>query len=433
VTEVKHESIIPSKKIVTAVKKKVKAESSRKGEPAFFMTDEMRRLSTPWSIASIRANQIDSASLPPGVILDAAAGSGLQLIAFSSLLKRPALGIELEEQTANFCAANMSINSDGEIQRSLDRVLIGDGRLADSAISAFWSSLREGGTRAHPPIAMLHIDPARPMDAQNHSIEEMRPDIKAVLKSWSSHLQVGSKGPAVLLDLSPRLDSVQRAMIDGILESIFPGVSRTWEWLSRGGGRVDRLSVWVGSLSSENERRCIRVGRKNVMASIEGEGSGASSTTFNSALEIPIGAYLTIVDPALIESGLQDSWLNSAIPKGVGSSWVRTDGRRPLLIHTDKISKEENVRGFVVSTGKIVQHRLSPPELHTIDQVASSIAKKGIGKITLRCSLDPEIHPTLQRRISKELKGAGGQNGFMVDLDVHRRSGSRKLFIVCKE
>ncbi len=428
-----HLAIVPSKKVVASAKKTVKPRSARKGEPSFFMSDEMRRLSTPWSVASIRASQIDPTSLPAGVILDAAAGSGVQLIAFSNLLSRPALGIELDEGIAKLCAANMHLNSDGEVQRTLDRVLVGDGCEADSAIGKYWASLRESGTRAHPPVAMLHIDPERPRDAQNHSIDEMRPDLKSLLKSWSGLLQVGPKGPAILLDLSPRLDTVQRAMVDGIIETTFPGCHRTWEWLSRGGGRVDRLSVWIGSISSEATRRCIRVGTKKVMSVIEGEPSGATVESFNSALEVPKGAFITIVDPALIECGLQNSWLRKAVVKGTGYSWIRTEGRRPLLIHTDDISKEDEVRGFVVATGKIVHQRLSAPELHTLDQVASSVAKKGIGKITLRCNLDPDIHPTLQRRISRELKGVDGGKGFMVDMELQRPNGPQKLYIVCKE
>ena len=428
-----HAAIVPSKRLVSNAKRKGKPEAARKGEPEFFMSDGMRRLSTPWSVASIRANQIDPMTLPAGVILDAAAGSGIQLIAFSKILKRPALAVEIDSDVAKLCAANMHLNSEGEVQRSLDRVLVGDGCSAESAISTYWSSLREAGTRAHPPIAMLHIDPARPRDAQNHSLDEMEPDIKSVLKGWSSHLQTGPKGPAVLLDLSPRLDSVQRAMVDGILETTFPGASWTWEWLSRGGGRVDRLSVWVGSLSSSSPNRCIRVGRKKVISSIEGKGSGANSTSFGSVMEIPRGAYLTIVDPVLIESGLQNSWHRKAISSGAGSSWVRTEGRRPMLIHTDEIADDDEVLGFVVATGKIVQHRLSPPELNTIDQVASSVAKRGISNITLRCSLDPEIHPTLQRRITRELKGTEGKKGFMVDMDIERPMGTQKLFVVCKE
>ena len=428
-----HVAIVPSKRGVTYAKRKIKPESSRKGEPEFFMDDGMRRLSTPWSVASIRASQIDPLSLPAGVILDAAAGSGVQLIAFSKILKRPALGIELDGDVAKLCAANMQLNSEGEVQRSLDRVIVGDGGSADSAIASYWASLRDAGTRAHPPIAMLHLDPARPRDAQNHSLEEMEPDIKTVLKAWSSHLQIGPKGPAILLDLSPRLDTVQRAMVDGILETTFPGAAWTWEWLSRGGGRVDRLSVWIGSISSGVSNRCIRVGRKNIIASIEGESSGAVESSFNSVLEIPRGAYLTIVDPVLIESGLQNSWHDKAVGGGSGSSWIRIEGRRPMLIHTDELSDNEEVRGFVVATGKIVQHRLSAPELHTVDQVASSVAKNGISNITLRCSLDPEIHPTLQRRITRELKGAQGSKGFMADLDVQRPTGTQKVYVVCKE
>ena len=431
--EEEHKPIVPSKRGLTYAKRKFEPKSARKGEPEFFMDEGMRRLSTPWSVASIRAGQIDPLSLPAGVILDAAAGSGIQLIAFSKILKRPALGIELDEDVAKLCAANMQLSSEGEVQRSLDRVLVGDGGSAESAMTCYWTSLRDAGTRAHPPVAMLHLDPARPRDAQNHSLEEMEPDIKTVLKSWSSHLQNGPNGPAVLLDLSPRLDAVQRAMVDGILETTFPGSSWTWEWLSRGGGRVDRLSVWVGSLSSSSSNRCMRVGRKNIIASIEGDSSGAVESSFNSVMEIPRGAHLTIVDPVLIESGLQNSWHDMAVGSGSGSSWVRIEGRRPMLIHTDELSGDDEVRGFVVATGKIVQHRLSAPELHTIDQVAASVAKKRISNLTLRCSLDPEIHPTLQRRITKELKGTEGTKGFMVDLDVVRPTGNHKVYVVCKE
>ena len=70
----------------------------------------MKRLSTPWSVASIRARQIDPMALPAGIILDAAAGSGIQLIAFSKILKRPALGVEIDQDVAKLCAANMFLN-----------------------------------------------------------------------------------------------------------------------------------------------------------------------------------------------------------------------------------------------------------------------------------------------------------------------------------
>ena len=169
-----HYALNPSSDIVKRASKVAKAKSARKGEPKFHMTEDMRRLSTPWSVAQIRAEQIEAADLPAGVILDAAAGSGVQLIAFTTRLKRPGLAIEVDPNVGLLCAANMHISGGEEdLQRTMDRVLIGDGTDAEDAIVSYWNSLREAGTRAHPPIGMLHLDPARPKDAQRHDIDEM--------------------------------------------------------------------------------------------------------------------------------------------------------------------------------------------------------------------------------------------------------------------
>lgn len=428
----KHIALIPSGKIVEEASKRNEARSMRKGEPILHMTEDMRRLSTPWSISIMRAKQIEGLDLPAGVILDAAAGSGAQLIALATELKRPALGVELDGNIAVLCAANMHIASDGEeIQRTLDRVIIGDGSDAEGAITAYWNSLRDSGTRAYPPIAMLHLDPARPRDAQNHHIDEMKPSLTSVLKSWNEYLQNGPSGPAVLLDLSPRLGDDQQAIVEAIVETIFPGIPRTWEWLSQGGGRVDRLSLWIGSISSKEARRCIRMGKKNILGKIEGDKMGSQVQSLSKPP--PFGAFISIIDPALIQSGLQEEWLAKAVKQDSGHSWLRIEGRRPLLIHTEPLNNSEEIGGFVVSTGEVVQHRLTPPELHSIEQVASAASRNDIGKITLRCTLDPEIQPTLQRRLDKALRDIGGSKSFMIDVDLERGSGSHKLYIICKE
>lgn len=430
--ENKHTALIPSAQIAEEAGKRTEIKKVRKGEPPLHMTDDMRRLSTPWSISIVRAKQIDSSDLPAGVVLDAAAGSGAQLIALATELKRPALGIELDGNIAVLCAANMHVASDKEeVQRALDRVIIGDGSDAEGAITAYWNSLRKSGVRAHPPVAMLHLDPARPRDAQNHHINEMQPSLESVLNSWNEYLQTGPRGPAVLLDLSPRLGDDQQAMVETMVENIFPGSPKTWEWLSQGGGRVDRLSLWIGSISSEEKRRCIRMGRKNILAKIEGER--ADSHIESLTRPPPFGAFISIIDPALIQSGLQEKWLTKVLKPNSGHSWLRLDGRRPLLIHTDPLVENDEIEGFIVSTGEIVQHRLTPPELHSIDQVASAASRNDIGKITLRCSIDPELQPTIQRRLDKALKDVDGAKSFMVDIDLERGNGSHKLYIICKE
>ena len=428
----RHTALNPSAQIVKEARKRAKAKPVRRGEPSFHMTEDMRRLSTPWFVALSRADRIDPNVLPAGVILDAAAGSGLQLVAYSQVLKRPSLGIEMDGNVAVLCAANMHINSEeGDLQRSMDRVVIGDGSDAEGAITEYWNSLREAGTRAHPPVAMLHLDPARPSDAQRHDVDEMAPSLSSVLQGWADHLQSGPRGPAMLLDLSPRLDEMQQSVVESIVQTTFPGVSSTWEWLSQGGGRVDRLSLWVGALASSEVHRCVRMGTKHVIASIE--GSPSISDTVEMSKPPPYGAHMTIVDPALVQSGLQEVWLERALREDSGHSWLRLEGRRPLLIHTDPLIMSEDVEGFVVATGEIVQHRLRPPELHTIDQVAASMARNGIGKVTLRCNLDPDVHPTLQRRLDRELREIDGARGFMVDIEIERDSGDQVLYVVCRE
>ena len=427
-----HYALNPSSDIVKRASKVAKAKSARKGEPKFHMTEDMRRLSTPWSVAQIRAEQIEAADLPAGVILDAAAGSGVQLIAFTTRLKRPGLAIEVDPNVGLLCAANMHISGGEEdLQRTMDRVLIGDGTDAEDAIVSYWNSLREAGPRAHPPIGMLHLDPARPKDAQRHEIDEMEPALAPLLKSWANHLETGPRGPAILLDLSPRLNEEQRSLVDAVIETSFPGIARTWEYLSQGGGRIDRLSVWIGSLSSKEPSRCVRMGKKNIMATIEGRVAKSELVSMSSPP--PFGAYLTIVDPALVQSGLHEAWLDRALPKSAGHSWLRLDGRRPLLISTDPLTRDDEIDAFVIASGEIVQHRLTPPELHTIEQTAAAAARNEVGKVTLRCSLDPDLHPTLQRRLDKAMKEFEGARGFIVDLELERGSGSHTLYIVCKE
>ena len=427
-----HVSVKPSESVSKEAEKRVESTSGRKGEPEFHLTEQMRRLSTPWGIALARARQIDPGSLGPGIILDAAVGSGLQLIAYSSVLKRPSLGVEIDGNVAVLCAANMfSVAGKDDIQRSMDRVVIGDSTDSVGVMNEFWSSLRESGTRAHPPVAMLHLDPARPRDAQKHHIDEMEPPIESVLSSWKQYLELGPRGPCIILDLSPRLDIEQRSMIDEIVEKLFPGCGRTWEWMSRGGGRVDRLSLWIGSLSSGEARRCIRMGTKKIMSQIEGGGDEVKAIRLLDPP--PFESWITIVDPVVLESGLQHEWISRAIPDGSGYSWIRTDGRRPLLIHTEPINEDDDVRGFVVSTGQVVQHRLSPPEDHTISQIASSLARLEIGSLTLRCSLDPDMHPKLQRRLHKAMREIEGSRSFMVDIELSRDTGNYTMFVVCRE
>jgi hypothetical protein len=47
--------------------------------------------------------------------------------------------------------------------------------------------------------------------------------------------------------------------------------------------------------------------------------------------------------------------------------------------------------------------------------------------------LDPEIQPTLQRRLDKALRDVVGEKSYMIDVDLERGAGSHKLYVICKE
>ena len=96
-SDLTHVDLVPSEKIVKEAGNIIKSKSNKKGEPSFFMNEDMQKLSTPWNISNIRSSQINPNDLPAGVILDAAAGSGMQLIALTKGLRRPALGIEIDK------------------------------------------------------------------------------------------------------------------------------------------------------------------------------------------------------------------------------------------------------------------------------------------------------------------------------------------------
>lgn len=370
---------------------------------ALHATAEMRRLATPWTVALARAGLLQGVELGPGILLDPACGSGTQLAALCHVLGRPGLGIELAGAVAPMAAVNLenaAAWSEGT-WGAASRVVWGDGIASAVVREAHAASL--GAT---PPIALLHVDPARPADAQRHTLEEMQPALDLLLEAWAPHL---GQTPALILDLSPRLSDAQRVEVEGIVDSLWPGIERTWQWMTQGRGRIDRLSLWVGGVAIEADARLLRLDRHGGLTAITGASRPSAGDASPEA-----GQHLSIVDPSLIASGLAEAWC-----EGVGGGdWAVLKGRRPILLSEAAPQADEMHAGFLAASGEIV-HLAPAVDLDEIEEWVEAALAHDLSSLQLRCTLDPEMQPRMQSALDRALRKAEatGARGFVVDID----------------
>ena len=191
----------------------------------FYHANEGRPLATPWQVAALRASMVARSGLPDGWVLDCACGSGIQLAAYGTALKRPVLGVELAEERARASAVNVRSMAEHSRAGSEDwyltsRIVSGDGTDAEGVLQSLKGPLTT--------VAFLHLDPARPRNSRTHALEEMQPPLHSVLAAWAPHFAKADAGPAVLLDLSPRLTTSQRAEVEAMVDATWPGIARTW-------------------------------------------------------------------------------------------------------------------------------------------------------------------------------------------------------------
>ncbi len=391
------------------------AESTASGEteadgPTLHSTKEMRRLATPWNVSMARAELVDSGELPPGIILDPACGSAMQLAAFCAKLNRPGLGVELSGAVAPLASVNLVRTAEwsgGEWGHS-SRILWGNGIDSAQVISTYRNHVGQA-----QPIALLHVDPARPADAQNHTLDEMQPRLDELLHAWAPHM---TRNPGLILDLSPRLSDNQRAEVDAIVSDIWPKVPTTWQWMTQGRGRIDRLSLWVGSVALQDSHRLLRLTVDGKMATISGSYSTISAVN---SFSPEVGLFLTITYPSLIASGLANSWQEIAVTEGY-SNWVEITGRRPTMISETVLSSDYLVRQFVQVSGQIVGCS-NEVSLESIDNLAKRAYSAGLTSVKIRCRIPPEVQPKMQSSLDKLLKnlrdGEDFSPGFLAEVN----------------
>ena len=371
----------------------------------------LKQLSTPWKIALERANRIKNINLNDGLILDLACGSGIQLAAYSYQLRRPCVGIEINSERAEIAKKSLNLILENDLFNEC-KIIIGD-------------SLKKSEIKLDKNIrfSLIHLDPARPTDIQSHTISEMQPPPIKTLEIWKDML---IENGGIILDLSPRLSKKQCEELERELNRVFPKYKQTWEWSSQGRGRVDRLSVWLGSVASKNNlSRYVRNHPKDIENSIIVESNKLSWNENNFELkeiDVKINDYISIIDAALISSGLEDEWLKSEEFEGV---WLRKKGRRPLFLHSNEIKKNNKGKNLIFESGivrSIIEHRIE----EGVEPLIEIGNKLGFKKLTLRMKIAPELQPILQSELDKKLVDLGDV-GFVIKLPKNKLAICAKI------
>lgn len=374
-------------------------------ELSFFHASEGKPLATPWQVAMTRADYLAQFDLPNGMLLDCACGSGIQLAAYASRLKQAALGVELDRDRAiasclnlNTIARHYASFDQGWHRRSL--VVSGDGTASEDIASHI-------GLEANS-IAVLMLDPARPRNSRTHSLDEMQPNLPSVFEAWKPYLASTSRGPCIVLDLSPRLTQELRDGVESIVDSFWPGIERTWTWMSRGGGRVDRLELWLGGVATPNiSKRFVRLSR-----TFGGEDTiieqHESTPSHRHGLNTPRrNEWVTILDAALVESGLVDAWLGEQLSTAEDVRWAESSPRRPRIHHNGPLKDDSHP--FVVASGRVVELLDISLDEANIDSIVATALENDISAMTIRCGVDAQLQPRLQGSIDRQLRNRQGR------------------------
>ena len=141
------------------------------------------------------------------------------------------------------------------------------------------------------------------------------------------------------------------------------------------------------------------------------------------------GERISILDAALVESGLAMDWLKT-VSKEEKIAWGVVEGRRPQIHHDHPLRIENPAdRLLVQATGRVVALARMTLEVSSVDRLVEVLLEHDIGRLTVRATLPPEAQPKVQGAIDRQLsRRHGRRDAFLI-----QQPGDEMLLICVAE
>ena len=137
------------------------------------------------------------------------------------------------------------------------------------------------------------------------------------------------------------------------------------------------------------------------------------------------GEYVSLLDAALVESGLISAWLSN-VSKETRFRWGTVEGRRPQLHHDHPLRLSEEDQWMVQATGRVVDVMPVDIDESTVDDVVLRALEHNFRSLKLRLDIDPALQPRVQGSLDRQLhRRHGERDGFLA------RHPTAKVLLLC--
>lgn len=213
----------------------------------------------------------------------------------------------------------------------------------------------------------IHVfsDPARPPGSHERTLEELRPDPRAVMMAY------GQSAEGFCFELPPYINGERIT---------FPHEA---EYVSLD-GRLNRLNIYTGRLAQQTRSAVVLPGGESISGPKTKPPEGGGGIPFPER-------YMFELDHSVVRAGLVGVLMDAL---GREARYLEIDERRSLILSNGPLTSP-----FFTGRYHILGFSPDPHSLTT------ALKEQGAGKVTLRYKIDPHSYWNERARLEKGLTG----------------------------